>query len=363
MAVTLLRRGRVVTSPVTGRQYRVGRRLGGGGFGEAFEARVVRPQRPRRLVCLKATIDQTEWHREAYFAELLRGQRRVIQIEESFPLRSRRNGRERPVFCLVEELAEHGDLESHLAERGRGYTPTRAEEEVRALLRVLDLLHGGSATHGDLSPANVLVGSGGRLKLADFGTARHTLFAKSPTVTGWNPWFAPRGFAARPNDDVYFMGQLLAMLIAGDTSSPFRPSEVRGLACDRRLQTVIRRAIGPARQRYADAWEMLEALEGRSAPPRRPAVRTLRNKRVAFAGPLSIRREDAVALVHQVGGDVARRISKSVDVVVVGGRSGHSARRPVGSKLAEVERLNDAGAHIRKIDEHEFRQLVRAERS
>lgn len=362
MPVTLLRRGRVVTSPLTGRQYRVGDELGGGGFGQVFEARVVRPQRPRRLVCLKATVDQAEWHREAYFGELLRGQRRVIQIEESFPTRSRWNGRERPVFCLVEELAEHGDLEFYLEERGRGYTPARAQEEVRGLLRVLDLLHGGSATHGDLSPANVLVCEGGRLKLGDFGTARHTLFAKSPTVTGWNPWFAPRGFAARPHDDVYFMGQLLAMLIAGDASRRFRPSEVRRLDCDRRLQTVIRRAIGPARQRYADAWEMLEALEGRAVPRRRPTVRTLAGKRVAFAGPLSIRREDAVALVHQAGGDVARRISKSVDVVVVGGRSAHSARRPVGSKLAEVERLNDTGARIRKIDEHEFRRLVRAER-
>lgn len=361
MSGSAVRRGRTVESPITGRRYKVGAPLGEGGFGQVFRARVVRPQRPRREVCLKITTDQAEWHRETYFAELLRGQRRVIQIEESFPLRTRPGGRERAVFCLVEELAEHGDLETYLAGRGRGYSPARAESEVRALLKVLDLLHGGMATHGDLSPANVLVTTGGRLKLADFGTARHTLFAKSPTVTGWNPWFAPRGYAATPGDDVFFMGQLLAMLIAGDASRPLRPREIQGLPAPARLKTIIRRAIGPARQRYADAWEMLEALEGVS--PRRPLpVRTLRNKRVAFAGPLSIRREDAVALVHQAGGDVSRTISAATDVVVVGGRQSHSSRRPVGSRLAEVERLIDRGAGIKKIDEHQFRRLVRADR-
>ena len=360
--MALLRSGRVLSSPITGRRYQVRERLGGGGFGETYRARVLRPQRPRRDVCLKATVDQAGWHREAYFAELLRGQPRVIQVDDTFPVRTRPNGKERPLFCLVEELAEQGDLESYLTDRQRAYTPRRAKEEVTALLKVLDLLHGGSATHGDLSPANVLVCARGRLKLSDFGVARHTLFAKAPTVTGWNPWFAPRGYAGTPDDDVFFMGQLLAMLVAGDASRPFKRSEVGQLPCEKRLQTIIRRSIGPAKDRYADAWEMLEALEGRDHRRRAPKVRTLTGRLVAFAGPLSIKRADAVTLVHQAGGDVARRISKRVDVIVVGGRAPHSQRRPVGSKLAEVERLNQAGAHIRKIDESEFRRLVRADR-
>jgi serine/threonine protein kinase len=251
----------VIASPVTRRRYRVADRLGGGGYGETYRGVVVRPQRPYREVAIKATIDQEGWLREAYFARLLSGERRVIQVEETFPVRARVGGRERPVFVLVEELAEHGDLATYLEARGRGYTPWRARREVMALLKVLYLLHGGSASHGDLSPANVLVCRGGNLKLADFGVARHALFMKRPPPTGWNSWFAPWGYRGDQVDDVYFMGQILAMLIAGDAGSPLNARQVERLDCRAALKRVIRRAIGPATRRYGDAAEMLAALQ------------------------------------------------------------------------------------------------------
>ena len=260
MRQPLLRRGRTLTSAMTGRQYRVGALLGRGGFGETSIARVVRPQRPRREVALKATLDQAAWLREAYFAELLSGQPRVIEIEDVFSVRVRRDGRERPVFCLCAELAEHGDLASYLRARGRGYTPRRAVQEIRAVLKVLDLLHGSSARHGDVSPANVLVTSGGRLKLADFGVAGHWLSARKPPLTGWNSWFAPWGYRGRAVDDVYFVGQILAMMLAGDASHPLDARAVNRLPVDEGLRRVIREAIGPATRRYEDAATMLAAL-------------------------------------------------------------------------------------------------------
>lgn len=355
----LLTAGRVLESPVTGERFEIEQPLGSpGGFGEAYTAKVLRRRGVPTTVCVKATLDQTSWHREAYFGELLRGQRRVIQIFDSFPVVATIRRRKTPLYLLVSELAEHGTVDSYLVELGRGLPPGRAKREVIALLKVLVLLHGGSATHRDLTPSNVLVCTGGTLKLADFGIARHALFNRKATVTAANWWFAPTRFAGQPTDDIYMMGQLLAMLLSGEASRRFDVREIEDMPGDATLHSVICRAIGPQRERFSDAWEMLEALQGTSDIGSAGGVRTLRNKRVVFTGPLAIKRADAETLVLQAGGRVANKVTRSLDVIVVGGRSPLFRRGHKGTKLSEVDRLNRLGANIRKIGEADFRRLV-----
>jgi serine/threonine-protein kinase len=298
------------------------------------------------------------WQREAYFGELLRGQRRVIQVYDSFPIEARIQGVKRPLYVLVSELAEHGTVADYLESLGRGLSAAGAKREVRALLKVLTLLHGGSATHRDLTPSNVLVCGGGTLKLADFGIARHALLNKKVTVTAANWWFVPTRFAGQPEDDTFMMGQLLAMLLAGEAWRRFEVQEVDGLTSNAHLRSVIRRAIGHQKDRFADAWEMLQALDGVTDRGHAGGVRTLKNKRVIFTGPLSIRRADAETLVLQAGGRVVDKVSKSLNVIVVGGRSPLYRQGIKGTKLAEVDKLNRRRANIRKISEAEFRRLV-----
>ncbi|MCC5953690.1 MAG: protein kinase [Acidimicrobiia bacterium] len=308
-------------------------------------------------VCVKATLDQTSWHREAYFGELLRDQKRVIRIYDSFPVQRSSGRAKQPLYILVSELAEHGTVADYLEERGRGLTPAQAKREIIALLKVLVLLHGGSATHRDLTPSNVLVCAKGVLKLADFGIARHALLNKKAAVTAANWWFVPTGFEGEPTDDVYMMGQLLAMLLDGEADARYYERAADRITDDPILNDVIHRAIGPQKNRFADAWEMLQALEGVADPP--SPLRSLRNKRVVFTGPLSIRRADAETLVLQAGGKVVDKVSKSLDVIVVGGRSPLYRKGHKGTKLHEVDKLNKAGARIRKIGEADFRRLTR----
>ena len=357
----LLKANRVLVSPATGVRYEIIAPLGEpGGFGEAYSALAHRRRGLPELVCVKASLDAGGWHREAYFGELLRGQNRVIQVLDSFPTEATVGGKKKPLYILVSELAENGTVASWLDGRGKGLTDKQAKAQVVALLKVLTLLHGASATHRDLTPANVLVCGNGTLKLADFGIARHTLLNKKPEVTAANWAFVPTGFAAAPGDDVYMMGQLLAMLLAGDASCRFEPIEVVGLTDDPELASVMARAVGPKKERFADAWEMLQALEGRRESSFVGGVRTLSNKRVVFTGPMKLHRADAETLVLQAGGSVALKMSKSVDVIVVGGRSPLYRKGHKGSKLAQVDALNKSGANIRKIGEADFLRLVHA---
>jgi hypothetical protein len=360
----LLRKGRVLESPVTGKKYEIVSTLGEGGFGQAYRASEYAGKKVIQEVCLKITKDQQTWHRESYFGDLLRGNRRVIQLAENFPLATTMEGKKGMHYCTVFELAPHGSLEGYMKEFGEPFDEDRAKREVSALLRTLQELHGASAIHRDLTPANVLVCKGGTLKLADFGIAGHALAGKPVAGDAFNPYFVTRGFADfghrhwRTSDDVYQMGQILAMLLLGDAARPVTLKQVHKFDCSDKLKDVVRRCIGPRAKRYESAYEMLEAIAGKEAGPA-GGVTSLRDKNVVFTGPLSISRSDAEILVLQSGGVVGRSITKDTDVVVQGGRSQNYKAGHKGGKLLSVEKLNKTGADIRIIGEAEFRVLAR----
>lgn len=355
-------RGSVVRSPVTHRRYRIGRIIGYGGYGKVFEALDLSH---RARVCLKYTLDQTSWHRESYFGELLRRNRRVIQLYDSFPVMPGRSGRGKIRYCLVLELAEHGTVADYLEHTGKPWSEKRARREIAALLKLLDQLHGGSATHRDITPFNIFVCKNGVLKLGDFGIARHELAGRPTKPDAFNPDYVTRGFIDAEHrawtavDDVFQMGQLLAMLLLGRSRERIRPRDLRGLDVSPELVAVIKRAIGPRSRRYADAWEMLQALRG-DPPPPPTRVESLRDKTVVFSGPMSLSRFDAEVLAVEAGARVARRVTRDVDVFVQGRRPrSREGSRP--AKLVQAQRLLKKGHRIHFIGEAEFRRLARAD--
>lgn len=363
---TRLRLHRVIQSPVTGVRYKVGDLLGEGGFGRAYRAsELSRFGRPIRQVCLKATTDQASWHREAYFGELFQQSRRVIRLYDSFPLVLKQSsGRATILYCLVLELADGGTVADYLTKTRRPWTEARAKREIVALLKLLDQLHGGGATHRDITPMNIFVTGSGTLKLGDFGIARHEVAGQRINVEEFNPAFVTRGHLAEVHrhwlavDDVFQMGQLLAMLIRGNADHKVSVTAVNQLRCEERLRSIIKRAIGPRSRRYSDAYEMLEALEGGDEAPA-SKVANLAGKTVAFTGPLSIKRFDAEVIVLQAGGEVAQKMTRKVDVLVQGGRTRKHKSGRKGTKLIEAQRLIEQGHPLVIIGEKEFRRLAR----
>lgn len=361
-----LKPGQTIASPVTGTAYRIDKQLGEGGFGVAYRAfELTRKGREGDPVCFKTTPDQASWHRESYFGELLSRSKRAIQLLDSFPLMPNGRGKSRILYCLVMELAECGTVADYLEKTGKPWPEKRAVREIAALLKVLDQLHGGSATHRDLTPMNIFVCGKGVLKLGDFGIARHQLADGPMTIDAFNPAFVTKGFVEDQHrhwlavDDVYQMGQLLAMLLRGSAEEIITCEMVADLECSDGVKQVLRRALGPRKRRYADAFAMLQALDG-DEPPAESPLKSLKDKTVVFTGPLSITRFDAEVLVLQAGGRVAREVNKHVDVVVQGGRSPHYKGGHKGRKLAAAERLIRSGHRLHIIGEAEFRRLARA---
>ena len=351
-----------VTSPETRLQYRVERFLGSGGFGQAFLARRLgRSADVPEVVCIKASQRIDGWLREAYFGQLLDGQERAIRVFDAFPLAA--GGR--IVYCLTLELARHGDLSTFLQRDRRAWTEAAVRREIAGILEVLGKLHRGQLLHRDLTPVNVFVCDDRRLKLGDFGIVRQQSDHRGITARTMNALTAPSEFLARTapkwqaRDDVYQVGQLLAMLVKGDAAARIRTADVRALSCSDHLKEIVYRCIGERRKRYENANELIEALRARPAPLKTGVLRSLKDVHLAFTGILTRTRAEAAKAARRAGA-IVHGAPSSKTTVVVRGRPNplQAAGREGGLKLMEIKRLREKGQRITLLSEARFWKLA-----
>lgn len=357
----LLAPGQVVRSPETDEEYAVEALLGSGGFGQVFRARRVRASGRDALVCIKVSTRIDGWLREAHFGQLLEGHPRAIAVYDAFPLPYAA----RMIYCLALEYARHGDLRLYLRRAPRAWSERKIRLELAGILGVLGTLHRGQTLHRDLTPMNVLVCEGDTLKLGDFGIARQQSNDRGVTAVTMNRMTAPSDILAgtvpkwQARDDVYQVGQLLAMLVRKDADRRVRTGDVRHLVCSDHLKEIIHRCIGERRKRYENADEMVEALRTRPAPLRSGAVRSLKGVHLAFTGILTRPRADAARAAKRAGAIVHGGPSSQTTILVRGRPNAQQAAgRDAGLKLMEVKRLREKGHRITLLSEKQFWTLA-----
>ena len=167
----LLAPTQVIFSPETKLQYRIERMLGAGGFGQAYLA----TRRGR-----SATMPETGLHQgqRAHRRLAARGLFRPAAGRASargprlrpLPADARRRAgallprpRVRAVTATSARTCSGG---------GKRWTEAAARREIAGILEVLGKLHRGQLLHRDLTPMNVFVCDGRKLKLGDFGIVR-----------------------------------------------------------------------------------------------------------------------------------------------------------------------------------------------
>jgi serine/threonine-protein kinase len=359
----LLVPGQIITSPETLLRYRADALIGQGGYGQVYLAtRQGRSPTVPEEVCIKVSPRIDGWLREAYFGQLLENHPRAIRVYDAFPL-LRPDGQ--VLYCLALEYARHGDLSAHLRSTGRGWSERTVRREIAGILQVLRKLHRGQLLHRDLTPLNVFVCDGSRLKLGDFGIVRQQTNRRGVDARTLNPLMAPSdifdGAAPkwRARDDVYQVGQLVAMLVKGDASARIRTQDVRRLACSDHLKEIIYRCIGERRKRYESADELIDALGHPPASLHVGVLRTLKGVHVTFTGILSTRRSEAVLAARRAGAIVHGGPSAQTTVVVRGRPNPlQAAGRDAGLKLMEIKRLRENGHRITLLNEKQFWRLV-----
>jgi len=361
-ATSAQREATTAHSSESGRTYRLDRLIGKGGFGEVYLATPAAGPGVPTQVCVKISDRMSGWLREAYFAELLGREDRALRIFDRFVEASGDHMR----YCLAMEYAEHGDLGAWLSRQGP--QPERfVRREIAAILGALDALHRGHALHRDLTPFNVFVCEGNRLKLGDFGIATHQLSRRGVTADSFNLFHVPNEIAWgkvrrwQKRDDIYQIGLIAAMLLRGDITSPMRSKDVRGLPCSDHLKEVIHRCLGSRGKRYEAASELMAALRQRTKEPRLGRVSNLVGKHLSFTGFLGRPREDAIKAARKAGAVVQSKPGQSTDVLVRGRPNAlQIAGKDGGSKLIEVRRLAAQGHKVTVIGERQFWRLVDA---
>ena len=362
-AKRLLEIGDVIASPETHLQYAIERFLGQGGFGQVYLARRLgRSSVVPDFVCIKVSQWIDGWLREAYFGRLLDGHPRAIRVFDTFPVMADSRS---IAYCLALEYARHGDLSAFLSREGRAWTETAARREIAGILEVLGKLHRGQLLHRDLTPVNVFVCDGRQLKLGDFGIVRQQSDRRGITARTMNALTAPSEILAgavpkwQARDDVYQVGQLLAMLVKGDATARIRTSDVRTLSCSDHLKEIVYRCIGEWRKRYENAQELIDALRTRPVALKSGVLRTLKGVHLAFTGILSRRRSEAARAARRAGAIVHGGPSARTTVVVRGKPNPlQAAGRDGGLKLMEIKRLRGKGHAITLLAESRFWQLV-----
>lgn len=184
-----------------------------------------------------------------------------------------------PGIVTIFSVEEHADRPFMTLELVSGETLDRIIDRGRLsvdqvlrlggdLVDAVAAAHRQGIVHGDLKPANLMVGDGDRIKVLDFGLARirerseptsqdaTTTAAGTRSVAGSLPYMAPEQLLGQPADpraDLFAIGVILYEILAG--SRPFRGSTPGEL-----VPAIIRDDPEPLARRRDDVPEPLEQL-------------------------------------------------------------------------------------------------------
>jgi hypothetical protein len=247
--------------PLTGRiagRYRIDRLLGHGGMSDVYRATDDAGGPPVAVKVVRSTDPELA-------RRLIREARAVAGFDHPNLVRLLEADVQDEHAYLVMELVDGQTLA--VALRDGPLPPDRCAALGSALADALAYVHRRGVVHRDVKPANVLLGPGPRVRLADFGIAQ-VIDASSATVTGTTlgtaAYMAPEQLAhhrVAASADVWALGAVLLECLTGN-----RPFE--GPA----TEVVARRLAGavPSAEGLPTAWRMLLTSMLEPDPRRRP---------------------------------------------------------------------------------------------
>lgn len=256
-------------APRLGR-YQLGERIGSGGVAEVVRATLVGAGEFRRAVVVKQIRPELREHaevraafvREAELAQHLHHPDVVAVLD----LGTDDGG----APYLVLELVDGCTLQRLLddaADHGRALPIAAVLHVVGRIAAALAYVHGArdasgallGLVHRDVTPANILLGRDGAVKLTDFGIARAAALGSDTLpgfIKGTVRYLAPEQAAGRPVDaraDVFALGLVLRRALVGDASLD---------ALDPELRAIIEAATEPAvRDRLPSAEALAQRLD------------------------------------------------------------------------------------------------------
>jgi hypothetical protein len=140
-------------------------------------------------------------------------------------------------FALVQSYVKGRSLDDYL-KSGRTFTESEIKQLVKALLKILEYLHGRKppVIHRDIKPSNIILGdrtgnSIGEVYLVDFGSVQTLATQEGQTVTvvGTYGYMPPEQFGGRavPASDLYGVGATAIALLTGKHPADLPQQDLR----------------------------------------------------------------------------------------------------------------------------------------
>ncbi|MCS7225897.1 MAG: serine/threonine protein kinase [Gloeomargarita sp. SKYB31] len=208
------------------------RPLGKGGFGATYlainrylptmEYCVVKHFRPEGMDAEEVAMAKRLFDREARVLQKVGNEHDCIpNLYAYFPLAVPKMGQSQQIqehFYLVQEYIDGEDLEHELQRLGP-YDETKIIELLKAILPILDFVHGRNIIHRDIKPANIMrQRQTGKIYLLDFGAVRDLFAGSKWTTIGTVGYAAPEqyhGGDVYPSTDLYGLGVTCLRLLTG----------------------------------------------------------------------------------------------------------------------------------------------------
>lgn len=234
------RKRRTALSPGTLLQdglYEVVNRLGGGGQGTAYVARVKGGALlPYGVESQTGLVVLKEYVLPVYRGNALEQQKYELLNQEKDLLCRIDHPQIVKLFdCfiedhrgyLVQEYIEGENLRERVEKKGP-LEPREAARLASSICDILVYLHGmrPPVIHRDITPENLIVRVDGLLKLVDFTVAHQFESSRAASVVGKQAYMPPEQFrgAPLPQSDIYSMGCTLHYLLTGSDPEPMEPS-------------------------------------------------------------------------------------------------------------------------------------------
>ena len=195
--------------------YEVRRLLGEGGFGHVFEAWDAKLCRSVALKRLKPQADVLHPEKLINEARLAASLRHAAFVR-IFAIEGQGTGQ-----SIVMELVEGQTLGQYM--HGGKAELQAALDIAYQIADAMDEAHAMDLVHGDLKPSNLMLEANGKVRILDFGLARHMDPQATQTTTlcdlqGTIAYMAPERLMGRLPDtrgDVYALGAMLYEMLAG----------------------------------------------------------------------------------------------------------------------------------------------------